>query len=265
MKDDNHPGPAFVLEGVSKVYPSTVAISRVSLEIGRGERVAVVGPSGSGKTTFLHLLGGVVKPDEGRVFIDGRPLSALRRRKELASLVGLIHQQFDLVPHLSVVHNVLAGRLGYWNLLRSLLSLISPRELPLALEALRRVGLPDKLYERTSKLSGGEQQRVAIARLLVQSPRAILADEPVASLDPARAEDLMQLLLDIVQESQRTLVASLHSVEITRRYFSRAIGLRNGQLQFDIPVEVLTEQMLEELYDLGDKKGHLETELSTAP
>lgn len=182
----------------------------------------------------------------------------------MARMVGLIHQQFDLVPHLAVVHNVLAGRLGYWSLPRSLLSLISPRELHLALEALQKVGLPHKLYERTSRLSGGEQQRVAIARLLVQSPQTILADEPVASLDPARAEDLMQLLLEIVREWQRTLVASLHSIEITRRHFSRAIGLRNGQLQFDVPVELLTEEMLEGLYDLGDTKSRWEAELTRA-
>ena len=168
-----------------------------------------------------------------------------------------MHQQFDLVPHLSVVHNVLAGRLGQWGTLRSLLSLVSPRERHLALEALGKLGIADKMYERTSRLSGGEQQRVAMARLLVQTPKAILADEPVASLDPARAEDLMRQLSDIVRESGKTLVASLHSVHIARTYFSRAIGLRNGELQFDLPVGDVTDQMLERLYDIRGLKGEV--------
>ena len=113
-----------------------------------------------------------------------------------------------------------------------------------------RLGIGDKLYERTSTLSGGEQQRVAMARLLVQTPKAILADEPVASLDPARAEDLTKLLAEVAADSGRTLVASLHSVDLTRKYFDRAIGLRNGQVQFDSPVEDVTDDVLERLYDI---------------
>ena len=242
--------PMFVLEGVGKTYPGNVAIAPVSLEIQAGERVAILGPSGSGKTTLLHLMAGVIKPDQGNIFINGQPLPSIRPGRELASLVGVVHQQFDLVPHLSVVHNVLAGRLSQWSTLRSLFSLASPRERHLALEALGKLGIADKMYERTSRLSGGEQQRVAMARLLVQTPKAILADEPVASLDPARAQDLMRLLTDIVQESGKTLVASLHSVRIARTYFSRAIGLRDGELQFDLPIGELTDGMLHDLYDI---------------
>ena len=170
--------PMFVLEGVAKSYPRALALAPISLAIEPGERVAVLGPSGSGKTTLLHLMGGVIQPDQGIVLINGRPLSSLSPGQELASLVGVIHQQFDLVPHLSVVHNVLAGRLGQWSILRSLFSLFSPRDQHLAEEALEKMGIADKLFEKTSKLSGGEQQRVAMARLLVQTPQAILADEP---------------------------------------------------------------------------------------
>ena len=192
------------------------------MEIRSGERVAILGPSGSGKTTLLHIMGGVIQPDQGSILINDRPLSSLRPGRELASLVGIIHQQFDLVPHLSVMHNVMAGRLGQWGTLRSLFSLVSPRERHLAVDALEKLGIADKLYERTSRLSGGEQQRVAMARLLVQTPKAILADEPVASLDPARAEDLLRLLTDIARESGKTLVTSLHSTQLVRTYFSRA-------------------------------------------
>ena len=257
---DSH-APMFVLEGVAKTYPRTVALVPTSLKVETGDRVAVLGPSGSGKTTLLNLMGGVIQPDQGSILIGGRSLSSLSPGRQLASLVGVIHQQFDLVPHLPVVHNVLAGRLGQWSTLRSLVSLLSPRERHLAIDALEKVGIGHKLYERTSRLSGGEQQRVAVARLLLQMPRAILADEPVASLDPARAEDLMRLLTDIVHESGKTLVASLHSVEIARTYFLRAIGLRNGELQFDLPVGELTDEMLEHLYDIEGLKDEAEASL----
>ena len=247
--------PMFTLEAVAKAYPSGVALAPTWLRIDPAERVAVLGPSGSGKTTLLHLMGGVIQPDQGSILIDGRPLPSLGPGRELSGLVGIIHQQFDLVPHLSVVHNVLAGRLGQWSTLRSLISLLSPRERHLAADALGKLGIGDKLYERTSRLSGGEQQRVAMARMLVQAPKAILADEPVASLDPARAEDLVRLLTGIVQDSGETLVASLHSVQLARDYFSRAIGLRGGVLQFDLHVRDLTDEMLQALYQITGLAG----------
>ena len=247
--------PMFVLEDVAKVYSRAVALAPISLRIGAREQVAILGPSGSGKTTLLHLMGGVIQPDQGNVFIDGIPLSSLGPGRELAGLVGIMHQQFDLVPHLSVVHNVLAGRLGQWSTLRSLLSLLYPKDRHLAAEALEKVGVGHKLYERASRLSGGEQQRVAMARLMLQTPRAVLADEPVSSLDPARAEELMRLLTDVVRESGKTLVASLHSVQTARTYFSRAIGLRNGELQFDLPVRDVTDGMLGDLYEIRGLVG----------
>ena len=250
MDSAHHRSPMFDLVGVAKSYPGVLALAPISLEIEPGERVAVLGPSGSGKTMLLHLMAAVIQPDQGTVLISGRLASEMSPGKELSTLVGVIHQQFDLVPQLAVVHNVLAGRLGQWSTIRSLFSLVSPRERHLAVEALGKLGISHKIYERTSRLSGGEQQRVAMARLLVQSPAAILADEPVASLDPARAEDLVRLLSDVVRESGTTLVASLHSVQLTRFHFSRAIGLRNGELQFDVPVGDLTDGMLEELYEI---------------
>ena len=245
----------FVLEDVSKSYPSVVALHHLSMTIPRGERVAIVGPSGSGKTTLLHLLGGVIQPDEGRVHVDNRLMTNLPAGRELATLIGLIHQQFDLVPRLSVAHNVMAGRLGYWSFWRSLLSLVRLQEKHLALAALQRTGIEHKLSERVSRLSGGEQQRVAIARLLVQDPQVIIADEPVASLDPSRSEDIMKLLGDIVQESGKTLVASLHSMDLVRAHFSRVIGLRSGRLSFYVPVSKLTTEMLKTLYDLEEPRG----------
>ena len=198
----------------------------------------------------LHLLAGVLRPDSGSIAIDGRALDQQAPGRELARLVGVMHQQYDLVPNLAVIHNVLAGRLGEWGLLRSLVSLVTPRERERASLALERVGIGEKLYERTSRLSGGEQQRVALARLLVQDPKAILADEPVSSVDPARTEALIGLLVGIAAESGRTLVASLHSVPLALDYFDRIIALRDGGVLFDRPAPAVHAADLDALYAL---------------
>ena len=254
-RNGQRPYPIVRLEGVSKRYNGAAALSSLDLEIREGERVAVLGPSGSGKTTLLHLVAGMEQPNDGRVLLAGLPLASMSAGPRLSELVGMMHQQLDLVPHLSVKHNVQAGRLGRWSLWKSLVSLVSLREREMVERALERVGIPEKLHERTSHLSGGEQQRVAMARLLAQQSRVVLADEPVASLDPARAEDLMHLLVSIVAESGKTLIASVHSTHLTRKYFSRAVGLRNGTLEFDLPVERLTDEALNRLYDIAPSRA----------
>jgi len=244
----------FVLDDAAKHYGSLVALASLSLEIDSGERVALMGPSGSGKTTLLNLLSAVQRPDTGTVRVDGQLTTALRPGPTLAQLVGVMPQSYDLVPSLAVVHNVLAGRLGVWSLGRSLASLVVPREVDQARAALERVGIAEKLYERTSRLSGGEQQRVALARLLVQQPRAILADEPVSSVDPARAEDLLAMLVAIAGEGGRTLVASMHAVPLALRYFSRVVALRAGRVVFDQPTASVTAADLDALYSLAPRE-----------
>ena len=250
MAASNEQQRAIRLDQVSKSYPGRMALYATSFEINVGEAVAIVGPSGSGKTTLLHLMGGVIQPDSGDIFLNDHRLSEMKPGRELSSLVGVIHQQYDLVPHLSVMHNVLAGRLGQWGILQSLMSLVSPKNQTLAVGALEQVGLVDRIRERTSRLSGGEQQRVAIARLLVQDPEVIIADEPVASLDPARATDLIDLLAKIARESNKTFVASIHSTDLAHQYFKRVIGLRNGEKQFDLPVAFVSPELLGGLYEL---------------
>ena len=250
-------GRLVVAREISKSYSRAKALAPLSLDFLQGEKVALAGPSGSGKTTLLYLLAGIIQPDNGYVSIDGRRLSDLRPGEELARLVGVMHQQYDLVPNLPVVQNVLAGRLGQWGLFRSILSLVWPQERQLAEKALTQLGIADKLQERTSRLSGGEQQRVALARLLVQSSLIILADEPVSSLDPARAEDMVRLMTDLADSSGKTLVVSLHSPTLIRKYFSRAIGLREGLLQFDLPVEEMSDGVLERLYELDNGNGQV--------
>jgi phosphonate transport system ATP-binding protein len=240
----------FALDDATKRYGPLEALAPLTLTIASGERVALMGPSGSGKTTLLNLLSAALHPDTGTVRIGGQLTTSLRPGPELAHLVGVMPQGFDLVPSLAVVHNVLAGRLGAWSLGRSLASLVVPREVALAEAALERVGIAEKLYVRTSRLSGGEQQRVALARLLVQRPRVILADEPVSSVDPARAEDLLAMLVDIAGEEGRTLVASMHAVPLALRYFSRVVALRAGRVIFDRPTASVTTLDLDALYAL---------------
>ena len=231
------------------------ALDGVSITLDKGETLAVVGESGSGKTTLLYLLAGIIQPDAGELLLAGQDLARQRPGKEKAGLVGLIHQQYDLVPHLSVVHNVLAGRLGQWSLFRSMISLVWPQDRQVAEEALAQMGIADKIHERTSHLSGGEQQRVAIARLMVQGSRVILADEPVSSLDPVRADDILEILTALAGGSGKTLIASIHSPSLMRKHFTRVIGLREGRLEFDVPAAEVTDRALERLYDLDQSEA----------
>ncbi len=250
MSDKN----SFTLKDVSKTFEETQALSSVSLSIEQGEIIALIGPSGAGKTTLLNILSNIIQPDEGKVRIYGKAAAQYSSGRELARKVGLMRQQFDLVGPLPVIHNVLAGKLGEWGLLKSMISFLFPRDKDEAADALERVGLLDKMYDKTSNLSGGEQQRVALARLFLQKPQAILADEPVASLDPARAEDIMSMLVQMVQQEKQTLVASLHSIDLARKYCNRLIALKDGSIYFDLPTAEVTDQQLTGLYQLMESK-----------
>lgn len=235
-------------------FERKIALSSLSFSIYKGEMIALIGPSGAGKSTLLNTLSASIHPDQGKILIDGSPIELFHDRKLFAKKIGVIRQQFDLVDQLPAIHNVLAGRLSEWGFFQSLWSLIVPREKHLAVSALERVGLKDKLFEKTANLSGGEQQRVALARLLVQKPEIILADEPVSSLDPARAEDILFMLTRLVKEEQQTLITSLHSVDYALKYFSRIIALKNGNLFFDLPVEEVTPSLLSSLYQLEEQE-----------
>lgn len=237
------------LENIVKNYGKIETLSSLSLVVERGEMVALIGPSGSGKSTLLNLIANLITADSGNIYVEGKSIDEFNNRA-LAKKIGMVRQSLDLVPQLSVINNVLAGKLSDWSFIKSLVSLVFPMEKELALSALRKVGIEDKYTQQTSKLSGGEQQRVALARLLVQNPDIVLADEPVSSLDPARAEDVLSLMTSIAREENKTLVASIHSVEYARKFFTRVVGLRNGRIEFDIPTEKLTERELQILYSL---------------
>jgi phosphonate transport system ATP-binding protein len=239
-----------VLTDVTVAYGPVVAVGPLSLTVRAGESVALVGPSGAGKTSLLRLLAGQLAPAEGDVLIGGRDLARLPGRRELPRLVGLLPQRLDLVPQLSVKHNVQAGALGRWGLLHALGALVLPLEHPPARAAVERMGLGDRFGDRVADLSGGEQQRVALARLLVQDPALVLADEPVASLDPARAAQLLDLLRGAAREDGRTLITSLHDPDLARRHVDRMIGLRDGRVAFDLPPQRVTPDLLASLYRL---------------
>lgn len=239
---------------ISKQFERKIALSSLSFSIKQGDMVALIGPSGAGKTTLLNSIAGLVPIQSGELLIDSDPIATYKKGKKFAKKVGVIRQQFDLIGSIAVIHNVLAGRLADWGVFKSLFSLLIPQEKEVALNALEKVGLADKMYDITSTLSGGEQQRVAMARLMVQNPEVILADEPVASLDPARAEDVLAMLIKIVSEQKQTLMASLHSVEYARKYFTRIIALKNGEILFDLPTENVTDDLLTDLYRIKEQE-----------
>lgn len=247
-------GASFRLDGVSVTYGETVALSDVDLELEPGEAVGFVGPSGSGKTTLLKLLNGTVRPTSGSVCVNGANLASLNPRglRALRSRIATVHQDLSLVPNLRVIRNVLLGRLGRLSLLSTLrLLLLPPRTEVLRVhEILERVGIGEKLYERTDRLSGGQRQRVAIARALYQEPSALLPDEPVSSLDPARSRDTMGLLLELSRETGMTLCVSLHDLEVAREFVPRLVGLRRGKVVLDQPTAELGDDDFRDLYDL---------------
>ncbi len=245
-----------VIDDVTVRFGGLEALAGVSVRIAAGEPVAVVGPSGAGKTTFLRLLNGHVRPSEGSVEVGGRQLGSATpaELRELRSRIGFVHQDHRLVPSMRVLKNVLAGRLGRWSWLGSAARMVLPSK-ALVLEAhalLERVGIEEKLYERTDRLSGGQRQRVAVARALFQRPDALVADEPVASVDPERARDTVALFTDISRERGLTLVMSLHDIQLAREFFPRLIGLRAGRVAFDRPTEAVSEERLRQLYALSD-------------
>ncbi len=236
------------LEDVSKHYGDLKALNGISFSVETGNQVAIIGPSGAGKTTLLQIISGQEAPDSGRVQVAGHGIHELTDRTKRSRLIGMMSQQFDLIEELPVTLNVQAGNLGEWGLFRTLFRVLFPRSSNEVLQALDRVGLNGKRIQKTRTLSGGEQQRVALARLLVQRPEVILADEPVASVDPARARDVIEILQEVTTEDGFTLVCSLHDVELALEYFPRLIGLREGKIVFDRAPDELEARELEALY-----------------
>jgi phosphonate transport system ATP-binding protein len=228
------------VENLTKVYPDgTVALKDVSFEVQDGEFLAVIGLSGSGKSTLLRCINRLIDPTAGRIAWDDIDITAAQ---------GMVFQQFNLVKRSSVMTNVLSGRLGYAHPWLSLIHRFSPDDHRRAVAALDRVGIAEKADNRADQLSGGQQQRVGIARALMQEPRLMLADEPVASLDPVLAHSILQYLELLNRQDGITVLCSLHFLDLVHRYASRVIGLKDGVLVFDgLPGE-LTRERFKEVY-----------------
>lgn len=242
--------PVVRLDAVSKRFGGTHALQDVSLTVERGEIVVLLGLSGSGKSTLLRHLDGLEVPTSGTVEVLGQQVPSLRGRRlrTLRSQVGFIFQQFELVGSLTVLENVLTGalaglrgpRLGLWSYGRS--------QKFRALGHLDRVGLLDRAYQRADTLSGGQQQRVAIARALMQNPEVLLADEPVASLDPESSTHVMALIREIAADERLTVVCSLHQVDLAISWADRIVGLRHGKVVLDLPTQGLSKDQVMEIY-----------------
>ncbi|MEX6501082.1 phosphonate ABC transporter ATP-binding protein [Pseudomonas zhanjiangensis] len=227
-----------------------VALRDIELRVRPGERLAIIGPSGAGKTSLLRLLATSLRPSAGQFELFGQQpwQLAAGQRQRLRSRIGLIHQAPPLPPRQRVVTAVLAGKLGQWSLAKSLLNLLHPVDAQGARAALARLDLADKLFERCDQLSGGQLQRVGIARVLYQAPELILADEPVSAMDPLLAGHTLAVLNQQAAERGVTLLASLHAVDLALAHFPRIIGVREGQVLFDLPPAAIQPGQLEALY-----------------
>lgn len=225
-----------VVENLTKVYDNgTVALKNVSFEVPDGEFLVIIGLSGSGKSTLLRCINRLIEPTEGRILWNGKDITQASdaEMRLIRREIGMIFQHFNLVERSSVLTNVLAGRSGYVNPWWSLLNYFPEEEKQRALRALERVGIKDKAYNRADALSGGQKQRVGIARALMQDPKMILADEPVASLDPVLANSILDYLEKLNQEQNITVLCSLHYLDLVQRYATRVIGLRDGKLVYE--------------------------------
>jgi len=259
------------LKNVSKTFPNgVVGLNNINLTIEQGEFICIIGLSGAGKSTLLRSLNRLNDVSEGEIIINGESITHANS-KELRRMrrnIGMIFQQFNLVRKNTVQRNVISGRLGYYNNWQTLLGLFSKEDYQRTEDALEKVGLSDKLKVRSDSLSGGQQQRVSIARTIVQEADIILADEPVSALDPVTSETVMNDFKRLNEELKKTIIINIHSVELARRYASRIIGMRHGEIVFDGLASEATDQKLNEIYgkaifenEIQDSREALEAEI----
>ena len=235
---------------LSRRFGDTMAVAGANLTIARGEMVGIIGRSGAGKSTLLRLINRLIEPSGGSILADGTDVTTLRGKDLRAwrARTAMIFQQFNLVNRLDVLTNVLCGRLNRMSTARVLFKMFTPAERALAIRALDRLGLADVAMNRADALSGGQQQRVAIARALMQEPTILLADEPIASLDPMNAKVVMDALLDINLRDGITVLTNLHTLDTARSYCRRIIGMSAGRIVFDGKPEELTDPVLRTIY-----------------
>jgi phosphonate transport system ATP-binding protein len=248
-----------VLDRVSRCFGPTVAVSNVSIEIQPGSFVGVIGRSGAGKSSLLRMINRLIDPSEGRIIFGDIDVTSLRGRtlREWRARAAMIFQQFNLVPRLDVLTNVLLGRLSRRRTLPSLFSRFTAAERVMAVELLDRFDLVAHAFQRAGTLSGGQQQRVAIARALMQEPSILLADEPIASLDPRNAAGVMDALRAINRDEGLTILCNLHTLDAAREYCERIIGMAKGRIVFDGAPSQLTLAVVRRIYQVEGQEGDL--------
>jgi phosphonate transport system ATP-binding protein len=251
---------------LTKRFGDKTAVHPFTLEIPQGQMVGVIGRSGAGKSTLLRMINRLNDATDGSMLFEGRDITALRGRelRQWRNECAMVFQQFNLVGRLNVITNVMSGRLFHHNLVTSMLGMFSAKERAFAIRALDRLGMAHTALQQTDTLSGGQQQRVAIARALVQEPKIMLADEPIASLDPLNAKIVMDALRRINQEDGLTVICNLHTLDTARTYCDRIIGMQEGRVVFDGPAVALTDKVAREIYGAEAEEAFSEGVTSTS-
>ncbi|MGV6849507.1 MAG: phosphonate ABC transporter ATP-binding protein [Marinibacterium sp.] len=256
-----------VIKNLTKRFGGNVAVDAATIEVDKPVMIGIIGRSGAGKSTLLRMINRLADASEGSITFDGREITALKGAAKRAwqSDCAMIFQQFNLVPRMDVVSNVLHGTLNRQSTLATIFNLYPTADIHRAIEILDRLGIAEHAPKRAEALSGGQQQRVAIARALMQDPRIILADEPIASLDPMNAQTVMQSLRAIHEEDGRTVICNLHTLDTARRYCDRVIGMRAGRIVFDGLPAQLTTGVARDIYGAGESfsEASTSTEIAT--
>ena len=254
--------PILEFQKVSKMYNNvTKALSDITFSINEGEFVTIIGPSGSGKSTILRCINRLVDTTQGEITFDGHNVNRANKYeiRRIRKKTGMIFQHYNLVDRLSVIENVLHGRLGHKSMVSGAAGIYSEQEKENAFRILDKLGLTEQAYKRCDQLSGGQKQRVGIARSIMQEPRLILCDEPIASLDPNASKVIMDHLSDINQSMKITCILNLHQVPVALKYSKRIIGLTSGQIVYDGPPELLRKEKINEIYKSNE--GELITDV----
>ena len=239
------------VKNISKEYNNGItALKNVSFDVEKGEFISIIGPSGSGKSTLLRSINKMIDISQGSILFKNRNIEKLKKKEiELVRReIGMIFQNYNLVERLTVIENVLHGRLGYKSVFAGILGIYSEKEKKDAFNFLEKVNMTKYAYQKCSELSGGQKQRVGIARAIMQKPKLLLCDEPIASLDPKTAENIMDYLKKIVTELKITCIVNLHQVDIAKKYSNRIIAINKGEKIFDDKPEYLTDDMIEFIY-----------------
>ncbi len=243
----------FIIEALTRHFGPKTAVDRATFAVGRPAMIGIIGKSGAGKSTLLRMLNGLTPQSTGRVLFEGVPVTGLKGSALRAwqARCAMIFQQFNLVPRMDVVSNVLHGTLNSRSTLATMFNIYPTDDIHRAISILDRLGIAEQAPKRAEALSGGQQQRVAIARALMQDPKIILADEPIASLDPMNAQIVMEALRRIHEEDGRIIIANLHTLDTARRYCDRVIGMRDGRIVFDGSPAQLTTGVARDIYGAG--------------